>query len=58
VQSGNTHLAPRVTGNWIGADPVFDPKKHKITLDAIQTLEMRRALEDLNHDVTGITRTL
>jgi hypothetical protein len=53
VQSGNTHLAPRVLGNWIGADPVFDAKKHKITLDATQTLEMRHALEDVGVEILG-----
>jgi hypothetical protein len=53
VQSGNTHLAPRVTGNWIGADPVFDPKEHKITLDATLTVEMRRALEDVGVEILG-----
>ena len=53
VQSGNTHLMPRVLGNWIGADPVFDPKAHKITLDATQTVEMRRALEDVGVEVLG-----
>jgi hypothetical protein len=53
VQSGNTHLAPRITGNWIGADPVFDPKEHKITLDATLTVEMRRALEDVGVDILG-----
>ena len=53
VQSGNTHLAPRVLGNWIGADPVFDPKEHRITLDATLTVEMRRALEEVGVEILG-----
>jgi hypothetical protein len=46
VQTNIVHLAPRVTGNWIGADPLFDPKEHKITIDAIPTAEFRKALEE------------
>jgi hypothetical protein len=53
AQDGNIHIAPRVTGNWIGADPVFDPKEHKITLDATPTAEMRKALEDVGVEVLG-----
>ena len=53
VQDGNIHLAPRVTGNWIGTDPAFDPKEHKITLDATPTAEMRKALEDVGVEVLG-----
>ncbi|MDR1384588.1 MAG: DUF4469 domain-containing protein [Planctomycetaceae bacterium] len=53
VQSGNIHLTPRVTGNWIGTAPVFDPKEHKITLDATLTVEMRKAFEDVGVDVLG-----
>jgi hypothetical protein len=32
---------------------VFDPKEHKITLDATQTVEMRRALEDVGVEILG-----
>jgi hypothetical protein len=53
VQDGNIHLAPRITGNWLGADPVFDPKAHKITVDASPTLELRTALEDVGVDILG-----
>jgi hypothetical protein len=53
VQSGNIHLAPRVLGNWIGADPAYDPKEHKITVDAIPTAEMREALEEVGVEILG-----
>jgi hypothetical protein len=53
VQSGNTRLAPRVLGNWIGSDPAYDPKEHRITFDAIPTGEMRRALEDVGVEILG-----
>ncbi|MDR1652775.1 MAG: DUF4469 domain-containing protein [Prevotellaceae bacterium] len=53
VQDGNVHLAPRVTGNWIGTDPQFDPESHKITVDAVPTAELRRALEEVGVEVLG-----
>ncbi|MDR0613952.1 MAG: DUF4469 domain-containing protein [Dysgonamonadaceae bacterium] len=53
VQSSNTHLAPRVLGNWVGADPVYDPKEHKITLDATLTVAMRKALEEVGVEILG-----
>jgi hypothetical protein len=46
VQDNNIHLAPRITGNWIGADPAYDPKEHRITVDAIPTAEFRKALDE------------
>jgi hypothetical protein len=54
VQDGNIHLAPRITGNWIGTDPQFDPELHKITVDAAPTAELRRALEEVGVDVLGV----
>lgn len=53
VQDSNVHLAPRVTGNWLGADPLFDPKAHKITVDAFPTGELRKALEEVGVEVLG-----
>ncbi|MDR1331695.1 MAG: DUF4469 domain-containing protein [Tannerella sp.] len=46
VQDGNVHMQPRVPGNWEGADPHYDPKKHRPTIDAFPTADMRRALEE------------
>ncbi|MDR3196715.1 MAG: DUF4469 domain-containing protein [Planctomycetaceae bacterium] len=53
VQDGNIRLAPRITGNWIGSAPVFNPKEHKITVDAIPTVEFRKALEDVGVEILG-----
>jgi hypothetical protein len=53
VQDGNVHLAPRITGNWVGSDPVFDPAAHKITVDATLTAEMRKALEAVGVEILG-----
>lgn len=53
VQSGNVRLAPRVLGNWTGSDPAYDPKEHRITLDAVPTVEMRRALESVGVEILG-----
>jgi hypothetical protein len=46
VQDGNVHMSPRVTGKWVGADPVFDPKEHKITVSVTPTASLRKALEE------------
>ncbi|MDR1593229.1 MAG: DUF4469 domain-containing protein [Prevotellaceae bacterium] len=54
VQDNNIHLAPRITGTWIGADPLFNPKEHKITVDAIPTAAFRKALdEEVGVEVLG-----
>jgi hypothetical protein len=54
VQTGICHLAPRITGNWLGAKATFDPATHKITLDIAPTAEMRAALEEVGVEVLGI----
>jgi hypothetical protein len=46
VQDNNIRLTPRITGNWVGSNPVFDQDEHKITVDAIPTAEFRKALEE------------
>ncbi|MDR2756128.1 MAG: DUF4469 domain-containing protein [Planctomycetaceae bacterium] len=53
VQDGNIHLAPRITGTWIGSDPVYDPKEHKVTVDAFPTAELRKALEEVGVELLG-----
>jgi hypothetical protein len=53
VQSSNVHIAPRITGNWIGADPVFDPKAHRITVTVTPTVELRVALEEVGVEILG-----
>jgi hypothetical protein len=53
VQDGNIHLAPRITGNWIGSAPVFDPKVHKIKVDASPTVEFRKTLEEVGVEILG-----
>jgi hypothetical protein len=55
VQDGNMHMSPRITGNWEGTKPLFDPKKHKITLDASPTAELRKSLEsEVGVEVLGM----
>jgi hypothetical protein len=46
VQDGNVHLTPRVIGNFLGSDPVYNPKEHKITCDATLTADFRKALNE------------
>jgi hypothetical protein len=45
-QDSNVHLLPRVTGNWIGTTPDYDPEKHHITADATLTDSLREALKE------------
>jgi hypothetical protein len=54
VQDTNMHLSPRITGTWLGADPLFEPRKHKITVDASPTVDFRHALStEVGVDVLG-----
>jgi hypothetical protein len=43
-----------VLGNWIGGIGPFDETKHKITVDATITAEMRSDLESVGVEVLGI----
>jgi hypothetical protein len=53
VQTGNVHIAPRVVGGWIGADPVFDPKSHRLTVTVTPTAELRKSLEEVGVEILG-----
>jgi hypothetical protein len=52
-QDGNIHIAPRITGNWIGSDPIFDPKQNRIIISSTMTSDMRKALEDVGVELLG-----
>jgi hypothetical protein len=54
VQTDVCHLAPRILGNWTGSTPLFDPKTHKITIDATPTADMRKALNKIKVNVLGV----
>jgi hypothetical protein len=53
VQDGNVHITPSILGNWLGADPVFDPKAHKITVSVTATAELRKSLDGVGVEVLG-----
>ncbi|MDR0698834.1 MAG: DUF4469 domain-containing protein [Tannerella sp.] len=54
VQDGNIHITPRVTGSWIGSDPLFNAKEHKLTFDAVPTVTLRKSLdEEVSVEVLG-----
>jgi hypothetical protein len=53
VQDKNVYLAPRISGRWIGSDPVFDPNQNKIKIDAHPTAELRKALEEVGVELLG-----
>jgi hypothetical protein len=53
VQDSNIRIAPRVPGNWMGANPVYDPQVHKLTLDATLTADMRKGLKEVGVEILG-----
>jgi hypothetical protein len=54
VQDGNVHMAPRVSGSWEGAAPLFDPKRHKLSFDAVLTADLRKTVdEEVGVEVLG-----
>jgi hypothetical protein len=42
-----------VLGKWIGEHPVYYEDEHKKTIRAVQTVEMRGALDDVDVEVLG-----
>ena len=54
VLTGCCHLAPRVTGSWLGANAKYNPAVHKITLDMTISSEMRQALKEVGVEVLGV----
>ncbi|MDR1324713.1 MAG: DUF4469 domain-containing protein [Treponema sp.] len=53
VQDSCLRVAPRVSGSWLGASHAFDPKVHKLGVDASLTAELRTALETVGIEVLG-----
>ncbi|MDR1073638.1 MAG: DUF4469 domain-containing protein, partial [Treponema sp.] len=53
VQDGCVRMSPRVSGSWLGASHAFDPKVHKLGVDASLTADMRAALETVGVEVLG-----
>ena len=47
-------LTPRVAGSWITSKDLFDPLRHKITLDIIPSAQMREALGKVGVEVLGV----
>ena len=54
VQTGNVRLSPRVTGSWLGSSAKYDPDVHKLTVDAVMTDDLRKALEVVGVEVLGV----
>jgi hypothetical protein len=53
VQDGNLHIAPQITGTWIGAAPVFNPDEHKIGVVVTATADLRKSLEEVGVEIIG-----
>lgn len=54
VMTENCQFTPRVTGSWITPSDQFDPARHKITLDIVETNIMREALAKIGVEVLGV----
>lgn len=54
VLTGTCQFTPRVTGSWEGASALFNPEKHKVTLDIIPSAEMREALSHVGVEVLTV----
>ncbi len=50
-------LTPRVIGPWIGSTAKFDPEKHKITVTAVPSAELRKALQNVGVEVLVVKET-
>ena len=50
-------ITPQVIGSWIGATAKFDPEKHKITLNFVPSVEMRKALAQVGIEVLVVKDT-
>ena len=54
VQDGVVHIAPTITGVWIGADRVVDPTKQKAGISASPTAALREKLATVHFDILGV----
>lgn len=54
VLTQTCQFTPRVSGSWIGSKALFDPAKHKVTLDIIPSAEMREALTHVGVEVLEV----
>jgi hypothetical protein len=54
VQTGISHIAPRVLGNWFGSTANYDPQIHKLTFDMTPSAELVAALDDVGVEVLGV----
>jgi hypothetical protein len=54
IQTGITHIAPRVLGNWFGSTANYDPEIHKLTFDMTSSAELAAALNNVGVEVLGV----
>lgn len=53
VLTGVCQYTPRITGNWIGSTPVYNPSIHRKTLDIVPSSQMREALTHVGVEILG-----
>ncbi|MDR1121156.1 MAG: DUF4469 domain-containing protein [Dysgonamonadaceae bacterium] len=54
VQDGVVHIAPSVTGLWIGSDRTVDPTRQKPAISISPTAELREGLTKVKLEILGV----
>jgi hypothetical protein len=54
VQDGVVHIAPSVTGLWIGSDRTIDPSRQKATVSISPTAALRDGLSNVKMEILGV----
>lgn len=57
VLTGTCQITPRVSGVWYGKTDLFDPQRHKLTLDLVPSAPMRETLAQIGVDILGVKDT-
>lgn len=57
VLTGTCQITPRVSGVWDGETDLFDPQRHKITVDLVPSSPMRDTLAQIGVDILGVKDT-
>jgi hypothetical protein len=54
ILTGVSHITPRVLGNWIGENALYNKEDHRISVDMSAGAELRDALKGVSVEVIGM----
>jgi hypothetical protein len=57
ILTGVSHITPRVRGNWIGENALYNKEEHQISVDMNAGTELRDALKSVSVEVIGMADT-